>query len=81
MGRTARAGREGYAVTFVTDNDRSLLKGIVSIIWRIAVSVPVFYFNGCPTSCISLHTFPYQKKSCQVIWILGHSYTDSVNKL
>ncbi|KAH0680641.1 hypothetical protein KY290_023664 [Solanum tuberosum] len=29
VGRTARAGREGYAVTFVSDNDRSLLKAIV----------------------------------------------------
>ncbi|KAF0889955.1 hypothetical protein E2562_034411 [Oryza meyeriana var. granulata] len=29
VGRTARAGREGYAVTFITDDDRSLLKAIV----------------------------------------------------
>ncbi|KAJ0091775.1 hypothetical protein Patl1_26278 [Pistacia atlantica] len=28
VGRTARAGREGYAVTFLADNDRSLLKAI-----------------------------------------------------
>ncbi|KAG4958431.1 hypothetical protein JHK87_035064 [Glycine soja] len=32
VGRTARARREGYAITFVTDNDRSLLKAIVIII-------------------------------------------------
>ncbi|XP_042036137.1 DEAD-box ATP-dependent RNA helicase 28-like [Salvia splendens] len=29
VGRTARAGKEGYAVTFVTDEDRSLLNAIV----------------------------------------------------
>ncbi|PKA66451.1 DEAD-box ATP-dependent RNA helicase 28 [Apostasia shenzhenica] len=28
VGRTARAGREGYAVTFVSDSDRTLLKAI-----------------------------------------------------
>lgn len=37
VGRTARAGREGYAVTFVPDNDRSLLKDIVSIIFSYAL--------------------------------------------
>ncbi|XP_042452629.1 uncharacterized protein LOC122037253 isoform X1 [Zingiber officinale] len=31
VGRTARAGREGYAVTFLTDDDRSLLKAIVEL--------------------------------------------------
>ncbi|PIA37015.1 hypothetical protein AQUCO_03100043v1 [Aquilegia coerulea] len=30
VGRTARAGKEGYAVTFVSDNDRSVLRSIVS---------------------------------------------------
>ncbi|XP_031476571.1 DEAD-box ATP-dependent RNA helicase 28 [Nymphaea colorata] len=29
VGRTARAGRGGHAVTFITERDRSLLKGIV----------------------------------------------------
>jgi ATP-dependent RNA helicase DDX27 len=29
VGRTARAGREGCAVTFVTERERSLLKSIV----------------------------------------------------
>lgn len=32
VGRTARAGREGYAVTFILDNDRSLIKAIVSTV-------------------------------------------------
>ena len=32
VGRTAKARREGYAITFVTGNDRSLLKAIVIII-------------------------------------------------
>ncbi|XP_042407428.1 uncharacterized protein LOC121997205 isoform X1 [Zingiber officinale] len=31
VGRTARAGREGHAVTFLTDDDRSLLKAIVEL--------------------------------------------------
>lgn len=35
VSRTARAGREGHAVTFVTDNDRSCLKAIVSIIFYL----------------------------------------------
>ncbi|KAL4590242.1 hypothetical protein LXL04_003168 [Taraxacum kok-saghyz] len=37
VGRTARAGREGYAVTFVTDNDRSLLKAILVQSSRVAL--------------------------------------------
>lgn len=30
VGRTARAGRKGCAVTFVTERERSLLRAIVS---------------------------------------------------
>lgn len=47
VGRTARAGRKGYAVTFVTDNDRSLLKVIVSkspdMLWilLLPISLPL----------------------------------------
>ena len=62
MGRTARAGREEYAVTFATNNDHSLLKAIVSIIRRIIVSVSNFFFlmYVCAALCISLHTFPFK---------------------
>lgn len=48
VGRTARAGRAGYAVTFVTDNDRSLLKAIVSTLLFLTLNlvfvVRIFFF-------------------------------------
>lgn len=46
MGRTARAGREGYAVTFVSDEDRSLLKAIVSILVSDDISLTHFINSG-----------------------------------
>lgn len=50
MGRTARAGREGYAVTFLTDNDRSLLKAIVS---HITLELLPYILNGAEFALIN----------------------------
>lgn len=63
VGRTARAGRKGYAVTFVTDNDRSLLKVIVSkspdIVWILLLPISWLLEFG--------HFF----QSKLFLWILG----------